>query len=67
MTVKEFMSISFETKVSIFEYRKVFKGSVWTGYPGSNMWEYYADNEIVQIEAVIDENTGEPVIYLIVE
>ena len=65
MTVKDFMSNVFETKVTIFSRGKIFDGSVCAVMPREKNWTPYADFSIVEIEAVKHGENAE--IYLIIE
>lgn len=70
MTVKEICDIIEETNVILFEIGRVFDGHVYELEPGEPVPEKYANRQVLQLEAVAEQNNGEKedgVIYLIID
>ena len=65
MTVKEICRIVQETKIVLFELKRVFDGHVCEIDPGEPIPEKYADRKVLQLESVAEEEDG--VIYLIMD
>lgn len=66
MTVKEICEVIEETNVVLFEIGHVFDGHVCEIEPGEPVPEKYANRQVLQLEAVAEEEE-DGVIYLIMD